>query len=72
MIFRYNIEENISVKDYLIKVKIPSNVITSLKSTNGQILVNDQSVTMVYMMKPNDLLEVVFPSSTQGDNIKSV
>lgn len=72
MIFRYNIEENITVKDYLIKVKIPSNVITSLKSTNGQILVNDQSVTMVYMMKPNDLLEIVFPSSTQGDNIKSV
>lgn len=72
MIFRYEIKENISVKDYLVKIKIPSNVITSLKSSNGQILVNDQSVTMVYMMKEGDLLEVVFPSSSQGENIKSV
>lgn len=72
MIFRYHIEEEITVKDYLTKIKIPSNVITSLKSSNGQILVNDMSVTMVYLMKQNDVLEIVFPSSTQGDNIKSV
>lgn len=72
MIFRYHIEEEITVKDYLTKIKIPSNVITSLKSSNGQILVNDMSVTMVYLMKQNDILEIVFPSSTQGDNIKSV
>lgn len=72
MIFRYQIEETITVKDYLIQNKIPSNVLTSLKSSNGQILVNDQSVTMIYLMHKGDLLEVVFPSSSQGENIKSV
>ena len=40
MIFRYNIEEEITVKEYLIKINIPSNVITSLKNSNGQLLVN--------------------------------
>ena len=72
MIFRYNITETITVKDFLIKEKIPSNVITSLKSSNGQILVNDQSVSTIYTMKDGDLLEVVFPQSEQGDNITSV
>lgn len=72
MIFRYNITETITVKDFLIKEKIPSNVITSLKSSNGQILVNDQSVSAIYTMKDGDLLEVVFPQSEQGENITSV
>lgn len=72
MIFRYNISETISVKDFLIKEKIPSNVISSLKGTNGQILVNDQTVTSIYEMHNGDLLELVFPSSSQGENITSV
>ena len=72
MIFRYNIEEDCNVYEFLIKVKIPSNVITSLKNSNGQILVNDQTVSVIYQMKKGDLLELVFPSSTQGENIKSV
>lgn len=72
MIFRYNITETISVKDFLIKEKIPSNVISSLKGTNGQILVNDQTVTSIYEMHNGDLLELVFPSSSQGENITSV
>lgn len=72
MIFRYNITETISVKDFLIKEKIPSNVISSLKGTDGQILVNDQTVTSIYEMHNGDLLELVFPSSSQGENITSV
>ncbi len=72
MIFRYKIDEEITVNDYLKKVNIPSNVISSLKSSNGQLLVNDQTVSTVYQMKNGDLLEVVFPSSTQGENIASV
>ena len=72
MIFRYQINENITVKDFLINNDIPSNVITSLKTKNGQILVNDQTVSTIYQMMVGDTLEVVFPSSTQGENIKSV
>lgn len=72
MIFRYQITETIKVKDFLINKQIPSNVITSLKTKNGQILVNDQTVSSIYQMKPGDTLEVVFPSSNQGENIKSV
>lgn len=72
MIFRYNITEKILVKDFLKLKEIPSNVITSLKTENGQILVNDQTVSSIYEMKPGDLLEIVFPSSSQGDNITSV
>ncbi len=72
MIFRYNIDEEITVNDYLKKVNIPSNVLSSLKSSNGQILVNDQTVSIIYMMKKGDLLEIVFPSSNQGENITSV
>lgn len=71
MIFRYNIEEEITVKEYLIKIKIPSNVISSLKNSNGQLLVNNQTVLNNYLMKKGDLLEIVFPSSTQGENIIS-
>ena len=72
MIFRYNITEDILVKDFLKQQKIPSNVITSLKTENGQILVNDQTVSNIYMMHPGDLLEIVFPSTSQGDNIASI
>lgn len=72
MIFRYEIDEKILVKDYLKKMGIPSNVITCLKSDNGQLLVNDQSVLGNYEMNSGDLLEVVFPASTKGENIKSV
>lgn len=73
MIFRYLVEQDsITVRDYLNHLKIPSNVIVSLTNKNGQILVNDQTVTKVFMMHKGDNLEIVFPSSSQGENIKSV
>ena len=64
MIFRYQINENITVKDFLINNDIPSNVITSLKTKDGQILVNDQTVSSIYKMVPGDKLEIVFPSKS--------
>ena len=71
MIFRYNIEETIRVKDYFKKIHLPSNVITDVKE-RGQILVNDQNVTNAYLMHEGDLLEVVFPPTHQGENIISI
>lgn len=71
MIFRYNIEETIKIKDFLKKIKLPSNVITDVKE-RGQLLVNDQTVSNSYEMVSGDLLEIVFPATTQGENIKSV
>lgn len=71
MIFRYNIEETIKIKDFLKKIKLPSNVITDVKE-RGQLLVNDQTVSNSYEMVKGDLLEIVFPATTQGENIKSV
>jgi 23S rRNA pseudouridine1911/1915/1917 synthase len=71
MIFRYNIEETIIIKDFLKKIKLPSNVITDVKE-RGQLLVNDQTVSNCYLMNPGDLLEIVFPATHQGENILSV
>lgn len=71
MIFRYEITKQIKVIDFLKQQNIPANVITALKS-KGQILVNDQGVTTIYEMLPRDILEIVFPLSNQGENIKSV
>lgn len=71
MIFRYTIEEEIKIKDYLKKIKLPSNVITDIKE-RGQLLVNDQTVSNCYNLKKGDLLEIVFPATHQGENIISV
>lgn len=71
MIFRYTINETIKIKDYLKKIKLPSNVITDVKE-RGELLVNDQSVSNAYVMHEGDLLEIVFPATHQGDNIISV
>lgn len=72
MIKRFIIEdEEIVLKDYLLK-KIFSNTLKEIKQGNGQFLVNDQIVENWYVLKKNDLLEVVFPASTPGANIKPV
>ena len=71
MIFRYNIDESIIIKDFLKKIKLPSNVITDIKE-RGQLLVNDQTVSNCFNMHPGDLLEIVFPATSQGENIISV
>ena len=65
MILRYQINEEIRIKDFLKKEHYPSNIITKIQST-GQYLVNDQTVSNWYLMKPGDLLEVVIPATLSG------
>lgn len=72
MIKRYIVDENCLVKEYLIKQNIFASTQKEIKNGNGQILVNDQPVENWYQLKKDDLLEVVFPVSTQGDNIASI
>ena len=73
MIFRYIIEEGvISIKDFLLKKNIPRNVLKDIKYQNGQFLVNDQTVSGHYLLKHGDVLEVVFSSTKQGENIISI
>lgn len=71
MILRYQINEEIRIKDFLKKEHYPSNIITKIQSI-GQYLVNDQTVSNWYLMKPGDLLEVVIPATLSGKNITSV
>lgn len=72
MIKRFIVDKDIILKDYLKEQKIFGNLQKDIKQLNGQYLVNDQTVENRYQLKKGDLLEIVFPASTQGDNIKSV
>lgn len=72
MIKRYKIEEEIRIKDFLKQINIYDNIQKEIKKLNGQYLVNDQIVDNWYLMSKGDTLEIVFPASIQGDNIKSI
>lgn len=72
MIKKYLIEEDIILKDYLKKIGLYGHIQTDIKKLNGQYLVNDQTVENWYQLKKGDLLEIVLPASTKGENIKSV
>lgn len=73
MILRYNVnKEGYTVRRFLSEENFPDNVFKEIRSGNGQYLVNDQIVDDHFIIHNNDLLEVVLPSSTQGDNIVSV
>lgn len=73
MIKRYIIEDDeILLKDYLIKQNLYANTLKDIKQHNGQFLVNDQIVENWYKLKKGDLLEVVLPASISGENIKSI
>lgn len=72
MIIRYTIEEEgYRIKRYLEKKGIPDQIFKSIRSGNGQYLVNDQIVDNHYLLHIGDLLEVVMPASDQGENIVS-
>lgn len=71
MIKRYIAEKEMLVKDFLLEKGFTENISKELKNGNGQILVNDQSVENWYQIKPNDLVEIVLPTSNQGENIIS-
>ena len=63
MIKRYIAEKEMLVKDFLLEKGFTENISKELKNGNGQILVNDQSVENWYQIKPNDLVEIVLPTS---------
>ncbi|UII57034.1 RluA family pseudouridine synthase [Cytobacillus spongiae] len=69
-----NEEEGILVREYLKSHDISKTALTDIKFSGGKILVNQQEVTVRYMLKEGDRLEVVFPvelpsSSAQGEQI---
>lgn len=72
MIKRYIVDEDLILKDYLKKIGIFSNIQKEIKKLNGQYLVNDQTVDNWYQLTKGDKLEIVFPASVQGPNIKSI
>ena len=69
MILSFKIKEEVMLKDFL-KKKIPNNVITSMKN-KGQYLVNDQAVNNHYLLKKDDLLQVVLPIEKIPENISA-
>ena len=72
MIKKYIVDEDLILKDYLKKIGIFSNVQKEIKKLNGQYLVNDQTVDNWYQLTKGVTLEIVFPVSIQGPNIKSI
>ncbi len=73
MIKRFIVEdEEVVLKDFLQKKKIFSNQLKDIKQGNGQLLVNDQNVENWYVLKKNDIVEIVFPFSICGNNIRPV
>ncbi len=73
MIKRFLIEEDeVIVKEFLQNNQIFSSILKDIKQLNGQYLVNDQIVENWYKMKKGDILEIVLPASTKGNNIKSI
>ena len=72
MIKRYIVDEDLILKEYLKKIGIFSNIQKEIKKLNGQYLVNDQTVDNWYQLTKGDKLEIVFPASVQGPNIKSI
>lgn len=71
MIKRYIAEKEMLIKDLLVEKGFTDSISKEIKNGNGQILVNDQSVENWYQVKPNDLIEIVLPTSNQGDNVIS-
>lgn len=73
MIIRYQIEkEGYRIKRYLEEQGISDQVFKAIRKGNGQFLVNDQIVDNHFLLHIGDQLEVVMPSSDQGENIISV
>ncbi len=72
MIKEYIIDKDIVLKDFLNEKHLFSSLQKDIKKLNGQYLVNDQTVENWYKLHKGDILQIVFPTSTQGKNIKSV
>lgn len=61
MILNYLIKEEIILKNYLNSL-FTSRMIKVLNSHNNSYIVNDQVVKNYYVLKPNDVLQVVIPT----------
>lgn len=72
MIKRYEIKEDIVLKDFLNQTDLSSNLITNISNGNGRFIVNNQNVSKNYLLKKNDLLEIVLPVTETGENILSI
>ena len=73
MIKRFIVEDDsILLKEYLSKKKIFASTLKEIKQGNGQLLVNDQAVENWFLLKKNDLVEVICPISVPGKHIKPI
>lgn len=61
-------EENQLVRDFLKTQSISKRALTDIKFEGGAILVNNQPITVRYLLKKDDVLTVVFP--TEKTDIK--
>lgn len=72
MIKRYEIKEEITLRDFLEETDLSSNLITNISNGNGRFIVNNQNVNKSYLLKKGDLLEIVLPVTDSGENIVSI
>ncbi len=75
MIVRYKVilEEHsqVMIKDYL-ENKLPSALLTFINQQKVRYLVNDMAVFNYYLLKNNDLLEVIIPVDPDNKNITPI
>lgn len=75
MIKKYHVElpenTNIMIKDYLSN-KLPAALLTFINRQSIRYLVNDQAVYNYYLLKDQDLLEVIIPVDEENDNITPI
>lgn len=75
MIVRYKVfledKKPVMIKEYL-SDKLPSALLTFINKQDTRFLVNDQNVYNYYLLKDNDLLEVIIPADLDNKDIKVV
>ena len=75
MIVKYNVlldnNNQVMIKEYL-SDKLPSALLTFINKQETRYLVNDQSVYNYYLLKNNDVLEVIIPEDVVNEDIKPI
>ncbi|MBQ8292863.1 MAG: RluA family pseudouridine synthase [Bacilli bacterium] len=75
MIKRYNIKlednQQVMIKEYL-SDKLPSALLTFINKQSIRYFVNDQAVYNYYLLKNEDILEVIIPIDLENDNITPI
>ena len=67
----YTILENQLLKYYLEKLDIQGKLLANIK-TQGDLRVNGEHVTVRYELQVGDILEIVFPQETRGEQMDPV